>query len=124
MQRNQKLVSLIYLACGFVAWLISRELFETVWAVAKIKQPVDWILSPSDILAIVVGIVTFIIMIRIKTVSEFTNDTITELGKVTWPKRKETVLSTGVVSVLIGIASAILFGFDMIWGAMVNVFYH
>lgn len=124
MQRNQKLVSLIYLACGFISWLIFRELFATIWAVAHLTQPADWVLAPSEIIAIVIGVLTFVILLRTKVVNEFTNDTLTELGKVTWPKRKETVISTGVVSVLIGIAAAILFGFDMIWGAMVNIFYH
>lgn len=124
MQRNQKFVSLIYLACGFVAWLIFRELFATVWAIAHLKVPADWVLPPSEIVAIVLGIATFVMLLRNRKVNDFTNDTLTELGKVTWPKRKETAISTGVVSVLVGIAAALLFGFDMLWGAMVSIFYH
>ncbi len=123
MQRNQKLVSLIYLACGFVAWLIFRELFATVWALAHLPQPVDWVLAPSEIVAIVLGVLTFVVLVRNKLVNTFTNDTITELGKVTWPNRKETVISTGVVSVLVGIAAGILFGFDVLWGALIRIFY-
>ena len=123
MQRNQKLVSLIYLACGFVAWLITRELTAMVWALARLPQPVEWVLPPSDIIAIGAGAATFILMLRSTIVTTFTNDTLTELGKVTWPNRKETVISTGVVSVLVAIASGLLFMFDMLWGAMIRIFY-
>jgi len=123
MQRNQKLVSLIYLACGFIAWLISRELFATVWAIAHLPAPADWVMSPSEMLGIAMGVIMFVILIRSRKVGTFTNDTITELGKVVWPNRKETVLSTGVVSVLVAIAATILFLFDVLWGALVHVFY-
>jgi preprotein translocase SecE subunit len=53
----------------------------------------------------------------------FTNEVISELSKVVWPARKETALSTVVVTVLVGICSIILFGFDMFWGMLVSVFY-
>lgn len=123
MQRNQKLVSLIYLACGFIAWLISREILAMVWAVAHLPQPAEWVMPPAEIIAIGVGLVTFVLMLRSTMVTTFTNDTLTELGKVTWPNRKETVISTGIVSVLVGIASGLLFLFDMVWGAMIRIFY-
>ena len=123
MQRNQKLVSLIYLACGFVAWLIFRELFATVWVIAHLPSPADWVMPPSEMLGIAMGVITFVILIRNRKVGAFTNDTLTELGKVVWPNRKETVLSTGVVSVLVAIAATILFLFDVLWGALVHVFY-
>lgn len=69
------------------------------------------------------GLGTFFILLKSAKVNSFTNEVITELGKVTWPNRKETVLSTGVVSVLVGICAMILFGFDVLWGAVVKVFY-
>lgn len=123
MQRNQKLVSLIYLACGFTAWLIFRELFATVWAIAHLPSPADWIMPPSEMLGVAFGVVMFVFLLRSRKVGMFTNDTLTELGKVVWPNRKETVLSTGVVSVLVAIAATILFLFDVLWGALVHVFY-
>lgn len=123
MQRNQKYVSLIYLACGFIAWLLFREVTATVWAVAHLKQPVGWVLPPSEIVAIGLGAVTFLVLLRNKLVNSFTNETLTELGKVVWPDKKVTVISTGVVSVMVAIAAGVLFGFDVLWGAMVRIFY-
>jgi len=123
MQRSKKAVSLIYLACGFVAWMLFREMFASIWVIAKLPMPADWMVSPVDMLAVAMGIVTFVVLLKNQRVNTFTNEVLTETGKVTWPNRKETVLSTGVVSVLVGICAMILFGFDMLWGAIVRVFY-
>ncbi|MBN1283750.1 MAG: preprotein translocase subunit SecE [Proteobacteria bacterium] len=123
MQRSQKAVSLIYLACGAVAWLLFREIFATAWVLARLPMPADWIVSPVDMLSAAIGLATFVALLRSSRVGAFTNEVITELGKVTWPNKKETVLSTGVVSVLVGICAVILFGFDMLWGMLVKVFY-
>lgn len=123
MQRNQKTVSLIYLACGLVGWLIFREFIVSVWMASGIAMPVDWVVSPPDMVAAVLGLVIFVVLLRNTKVNEFTNEVITELGKVVWPQRKETVLSTGVVSVLVAICSMIFFLFDMLWGTLVKFFY-
>ena len=123
MQRNKKAVSLIYLACGAVSWLLFREIISTVWVLARLPMPMDWIVSPVDMLSATIGIVTFLALLKNAKVNSFTNEVITELGKVTWPNKKETVLSTGVVSVLVGICAVILFGFDMLWGMVVKIFY-
>lgn len=123
MQRTKKTISLIYLGCGFIAWLLFREIVSTLWVIARLPLPADWIFSPSDLIATGIGIAVFIVMFRSEKVNTFTNEVITELSKVAWPNRKETALSTGVVSVLVAICSVILFGFDMIWGALVKVFY-
>jgi len=123
MQRSKKAVSLIYLACGFVAWMLFREMFASIWVIARLPMPADWMVSPVEMLAVGMGVVTFVVLLRNQKVNTFTNEVLTEAGKVTWPNRKETVLSTGVVSVLVAICAVILFGFDMLWGTVVRVFY-
>ncbi|HPQ80411.1 MAG TPA: preprotein translocase subunit SecE [bacterium] len=123
MQRSQKTVSLIYLFCGFLTWMIARELVATIWVAAGIPMPIDWMISPPDIVAAGAGILTFVLLVRSTRVNEFTNEVITELSRVVWPARKETMMSTGVVSVLVAICALIFFLFDMLWGAVVRIFY-
>ena len=123
MQRSQKTVSLIYLFCGFLAWLLARELVSTVWVATGAPMPFDWIIPPPDLIAAGCGLAVFVVLLRNAKVNEFTNEVITELSRVVWPDRKETVLSTGVVSVLVAICALIFFLFDMLWGAVVRVFY-
>lgn len=123
MKRSKKTVSLIYLALGAITWLIMREMVATIWIITKISIPVDWIIPPTELIAGAIGLVVFIALLKNEKVNTFTNEVITELSEVVWPNRKETVLSTGIVSILVGICAAILFGFDMIWGFMVRLFY-
>ena len=103
MKRSKKSISLIYLACAVITWLITREIVATIWAIAHLPQLVDWMISPSDIIAAVIALIGFVILLKNEKINIFTNEVITELAEVTWPKPKETVMSTGVVSVLVGI---------------------
>lgn len=123
MIRSKKSVSLIYLVCGIITWLIMREMISTVWVITRVPMPVDWVIPPTELIAGAMGLVVFIALLKNEKVNTFTNEVITELSEVVWPNRKETVLSTGIVSILVGICAAILFGFDMIWGIMVKIFY-
>jgi len=123
MKRSKKTVSLIYLACAAISWFILREMFATIWVIAKLPMPLDWIVAPSDILSAVLAIIFFVVLVKNEKVNTFTNEVITELSEVVWPKKKETAMSTGVVSVLVGICASILFGFDVVWGIVVKVFY-
>lgn len=123
MKRSKKTVSLIYLVLGAITWLIMREFVATLSVILRLSMPVDWVIPPTDAIAAACGIVVFVILLKNEKVNTFTNEVITELSEVVWPNRKETVLSTGVVSILVGICAAILFGFDMVWGVMVRIFY-
>ena len=123
MQRSKKVTSLIFLACGFLAWLLFREVFATLWVIAHLPSPEGWVIAPQEILSIVVGVVTFVLLIKSEKVVNFTEGTLSELSKVAWPNRKETALSTVVVAILVAICAVILFGFDMVWGAVVRIFY-
>lgn len=123
MMRSKKSISIIYLACGVITWLIMRELIATLWVILRLSMPVDWVIAPTEIIAGAIGLAVFIALLKNEKVNTFTNEVITELSEVVWPNRKETVMSTGIVSVLVGICSVILFGFDMIWGMMVRLIY-
>lgn len=123
MTRSKKTVSLIYLACAVITWLIFRELMAMIWVIARLGRPLDWLVAPSDIIAAVVALILFVVLLKNEKVNSFTNEVITELSEVVWPKRKETILSTGVVSVLVGISATVLFCFDMFWGLMIRIFY-
>ncbi len=59
---------------------------------------------------------------QVKKVSEFGLEVIVELSKVTWPTRKETVVSTGVIVVMVAIAAVLMFGIDALWGTLTSYF--
>ncbi|MBI4124545.1 MAG: preprotein translocase subunit SecE [Deltaproteobacteria bacterium] len=75
----------------------------------------NWIVPPSDIAGILAGAVLFITLLRSQKATGFTEAALAELAKVTWPNPKETGLSTGVVSVMVGIATSFILLFDTLW---------
>jgi preprotein translocase SecE subunit len=123
MNRSKKTISIIYLVCGVITWLIMREFIATLWVIFRLSMPVDWTIPPTEIIAGIMGLAVFIALLKNEKVNTFTNEVITELSEVVWPNRKETVYSTGIVSILVGICSVILFGFDMVWGMVVRLIY-
>ncbi len=100
-----------------------REVLATVWVVAHLPLPTGWIVSPPDVIAVLAGLAAFIVLVKNQRVNLFISEVIGELSKVVWPNRKETVLSTGVVSILVGICAVILFLFDTLWGSIIKIFY-
>jgi preprotein translocase SecE subunit len=123
MQRSQKTLSLIYLFCAFIAGLLFREIITAVWVISGLSMPADWIVPAPDIMATVLAIVLFVFLVKNAKINEFVNEVITELSRVVWPNPKETVLSTGVVSLLVAICAGVFFLFDMLWGTLVRIVY-
>jgi len=123
MRQDKKTVSLIFLAASFIVWLLFREIVASLWVAFRIPTPEGWLIAPSDIVAVGIAVVVFIILLKTKVILEFTKDVVVELLKVVWPNKKETVLSTGVVSILVAFCALVLFFLDTAWGALVKIFY-
>jgi preprotein translocase subunit SecE len=108
----------VAIALGFVLW----QVFNSLWEVFHLPIQESWPVDYPQILGGVAAIAIFIILRRQPKVHEFGLEVISELSKVTWPTRKETTISTGVIIVMVGIASLILFGFDTVWGTLTKTF--
>ncbi|PIR25233.1 MAG: preprotein translocase subunit SecE [Deltaproteobacteria bacterium CG_4_10_14_0_2_um_filter_43_8] len=121
-QSYQKFVALAFLLASALFGFFVQQFFAALWVVFRITSPA-WILSPADIIGLGVAVLTFVLLITNKNASKFTLEAILELEKVIWPNRKETMTSTVVVSILVGISSLILFSFDFIWGSMIGLLY-
>ena len=55
--------------------------------------------------------------------AKFLRDVRLEVGKITWPSRKETMVTTGLVFALSGIAAALLFAADQLIGIGVRALF-
>ncbi|MGI4953925.1 MAG: preprotein translocase subunit SecE [Janthinobacterium lividum] len=55
--------------------------------------------------------------------ARFIREVRTEVGKVTWPSRKETLVTTGLVFVLSGLAAAFFFIADQVIGIGVRALF-
>lgn len=114
MQNLTKWVNLSFLACGLLAWALLRELFFLLFDPIGWNR-LNWIVSPPDLAGIGCGAVLYLGLWKSSKANTFLTEVLTELAKVTWPKRKETALSTGVVSILIGLATLCILIFDSLW---------
>lgn len=118
MLQTQKWVNLSLLVAGFVFFLFFYKLLAFGWDLARFPQPEEWPIEPVAIIDFVVSLATLLALRRNERVNTFLNEVVMELSKVTWPLRKETVLSTGVVAVMVAVCSLILFAFDFMWGTI------
>jgi len=118
-----RLVNVSFAGVALVVFLFFRQIVETAWHIAKLPIPQDLPVMPAELIAFVIAVAAFIILKKNVRASRFANEVIVELSKVTWPPRKETLLSGVVVTIMVAICALILFGFDTLWGTLVKVLY-
>lgn len=123
MQNMKKWIQISYLVLAALTWIFFYYLSDTIWDMSGLAVPVDWFISPAQIIAFVAAIILFVVLQRNIKVNQFSNEVASELSKVTWPEKKETILSAGVISVMVAVCALILFAFDSLWGTIVRVVY-
>ncbi len=111
-------VQFAFLVLVLVVFWFADNLLNTVWA--YFQEPNERLISG---LAAVIGMVTGIVLYRSYSVKSFADEVAVELGKVTWPDRKETRYATIVVLVASMVAAVILGMMDMVWSAVTDFIY-
>lgn len=114
MPNLKKWVNLSFFAMGVLAWFFLREIFALIFDLVGWAEP-SWVVAPSDIAGVATGLGLFIWLVRSAKANDFFSEAYAELAKVTWPKKNETVLSTGVVSAMVAVATLCVLFFDTIW---------
>lgn len=121
MVNYQRWINISYLVLCAVLFLLFRHVSELAWDLAHLKVSADAMLAPTDWIALGMALVCFVVLMRNQRLNVFMNEVAVELSKVTWPPLKESVMSAGVIVVLIGIVSMILVGFDTLWQKMISL---
>ena len=117
----QRWINISYLVVSALLCLVFRHLAEVVWDLAHLQVSADALLAPTDWIALGLAIVVFVTLMRNRRLNEFMSEVVLELSKVTWPPRKESVMSAGVIVVLVGIVSLLLVGFDTLWQKLIGL---
>mgnify|MGYP001596990919 CR=1 FL=1 len=117
---TQKWVNLGLLGVAALLFSLSSKLFQLVADLARWPVATGWAVEPIYLAAFVVAVGGSFWIRWYGRANGFFNEVALELGKVTWPQRKETVASTGVVIFLVGIAALILFLIDFLWGTVTS----
>ncbi len=118
--QTQKWVNFGFLIAATAVFLFVNQLAAALWDVFRLPIPEDWPIEPSHVIAFAIAVGAVLGARRSQKANGFFNEVAMELSKVSWPNRKETVASAGVVIILVGIAALILFVIDTIWGTVIR----
>lgn len=123
MKNCQRWVTLGFIGCAIVAYLVFSRVAELVWDLGRWAYPDGWPLTPPECIGMALGVILFVVLRKNSRSNGFMNEVAAELVKVTYPQRKETSLATVVVVVFVGFCSLILSLYDMVWGWAVKLLY-
>src|SRR5438105_3957090 len=115
---ERKWVHFLYAAAGIVALFLSIKTGEWIWS--YFGKPKPFIVYA---IAVVVTAVAVWLAWRSEELFSLASECVTELSKVTWPTRKETMAATLVVIVTVFISSIFLGVFDGIWSKLTQLLY-
>lgn len=120
---NRKIIIASYVCASVILWHLTREGMAyamTFYAVRKLT----WIQPIREALPVIVGAVTFGLLMINRTVGTFLDEVVMELRKVTWPSREDVVKSTIVVLGCVLFASGVLAVFDIAFGKVISYLLH
>ena len=113
--QQQKWVNLSFVAASllfaYVLYVLATK-FSVVFDVEGRVRSLDKILLVSTV---VVGIALFLGLSKSSLANNFMNETVTEVTKVTWPDRDETLKATVAVLIAVTIAGVLLWAVDNLW---------
>ena len=105
-------------AAALVVGVTFNQIAEFVWGL--FGRVNDWMLLGASA---GVGVATVLYAYRHPVVSPLSKEIVSELGKVTWPTRKETYYATLVVIVTSIVCAIILGIFDAAWSYLTDLIY-
>ncbi len=112
---NKKIVDSSILVAGFLTWLVTKLLIETISGMVgggliKVLNN-DFTLH---VLPLLLGIAVAAALRFNPKVMVWGDEVVSELRKIVWPSRKDTVAMTIVVCIMLVIAGFVIGGFDII----------
>jgi len=120
--RNQRYILLGFLSVAAFLGFAAQGLAVPLLARLDIVDPRIGFISGTAALGILVGVVTFLGMNRHPVVHGFSDESVTELRKVVWPDKEETVRSATVVVITTLFIALTLAMYDFVWARVTSTF--
>ena len=120
--RNQRYILMGFMSVAAFLGFAVRGLAVPLLARLDVVDPRIGFISGTDALGIIVGVVTFLVMNRHPVVHGFSDESVTELRKVVWPDKEETVRSATVVVVTTLFIALTLAMYDFVWARVTSTF--
>ena len=119
--RNQKYIIMTFLSAGVLTGFSVRGLAIPLLARMEVNDPMLLdLINATSLGGLVVGVLTFLVLNRHPLVVKFTDEVVTELRRVTWPDREETIRSTTVVIGTTLFVALMLAIYDYVWAGITS----
>ena len=115
---NKRLVLTVFLSAGVLTWIILESLTRQIAASFRLATRFPGAEVGIVVLPVLLAATLSIFLMRNARTSEFMNEVVVELKKVSWPQRKELYATTVVAIVFMLIAGVILGLFDSVWAML------
>ena len=119
-EENVKIVTLSFIAAGFLTAFVVRILFEFVAIYSGIVAMVygqEWFRHGIPVL---LGFLVFLFLQLRKSTRIWAHEVVVEVRKVVWPSRQATLGMTVLVCIILMISGFVLGVFDLASSAVVN----
>ena len=120
---NQKYILMAFLAAGVLVGMSVRGLMIPLLASLEVADPlIGGAFTGTTLAGLAIGAITFAVLNRHENALRFTDETITELRKVAWPDREETIRSTSIVVGTTLFIAVALASYDFVWAKLTSIF--
>ncbi|MDP2308238.1 MAG: preprotein translocase subunit SecE [Pseudomonadota bacterium] len=114
---------MLFIIGGILAGVFARSLVLAVMGYAALQDTLLGGLVPvSTLIGIVVAITALAVLLRTERARSFTDSVVTELQRVTWPTREETLGNTGIVVGATIFFATLLSAYDFLWAKLTGIF--
>ncbi len=120
-QNNNKIMTIVFVAAGFLAGVIVRVIMDTLQAVSSVVVQMNSIEAVKHGIPLAVGLLVFALLQFNPKVRVWADECIIEVKKVVWPSKKDTIAMTTVVCVMLVIAGVVLGVFDVVAGNIIKL---
>ena len=120
-QSNKKVLTMSFIGAGAVFALIVKVIVTVITPITSgtMARAIssDFVVH---ILPVALGFVLFLILQFNKKINIWADEVVTEIKKVVWPSRKDTIAMTIVVCIMVMISALIISVFDFVSSQVVN----
>ena len=120
---NRKYILFTFLGAASLIAMAVSGLGAPLMARFEVGDPqILGMFNATSVAGFILGVVVFFVLNRHELAYRFTDEAITELRKVTWPDREETVRSAIVVLTCTVILAGTLGFYDFVWARLTGFF--
>lgn len=120
---NQRAVVVLFVAGSLLAGVFVRSLGLAIMGYAALQDALlGGFIPVSTLVGVIAGGVTLAVLLRNERARSFTDSVVTELYRVTWPTREETLGNTGIVVGATIFFATLLSAYDFLWARLTGIF--